>query len=215
MERELLVKGAGEVRVMPDRATVRVTVDGEGSSRDEAYGAAAASASAVDRVLEAEANAFERVMTAALVVQPRMRWHNGEAVRTGWTAYRTSVVEVRALDRLGDLLAQLAASGGAISGLSWDLDPANAAHDQARSRAGADARRRAEQYAGALGVKLGSIAWMAEPGLRSPGNSHAQPVTFAAAARAAGPPAEQLIDVAPGELTVTASIEVGFTIIDG
>jgi uncharacterized protein YggE len=215
MEHELLIRGAGEARVMPDRATVRVTVDGEGSSRDEAYGAAARSASAVDRVLQSEAEAFERVVTAALVVQPRTRWQNGEAVRTGWTAYRTSVVEVRALDRLGDLLAQLAASGGSISGLSWDLDPANEAHDQARRRAGADARRRAEQYAGALGVKLGSIAWVAEPGLRSPGNSYSPPVTLAATARSAGPPAEQPIDVAPGELTVTASIEVGFTIIDG
>jgi uncharacterized protein YggE len=197
---------------MPDKATVRVMVDGEGSSRQEAYNAAATAASAVDRVLAAEANALERVTTAALVVQPRTRWQKGEAVRTGWTAYRASVLEVRALERLGDLLAELAASGGALSGLTWDLDSSNVAYDHARNRAGQDARRRAEQYASALGVKLGTVAWIAEPGLRGAGNDHPRPVMMAAAARAAGPMAEDTIDVAPEELTVTASIEVAFTI---
>jgi uncharacterized protein YggE len=215
VEHELVVKGSGEVRVMPDRASVRIMVDGEGRSRDDAYTAAARAASAVDGVLHTEAGALERVTTAALVVQPRTRWQDGEAVRTGWTAYRGSVLEVRALERLGDLLAQLAASGAAISGVTWELDSANAAHDQARTEAGRDARRRAERYAQALGVRLGAVAWIAEPGLRLPGTQPA-PAAFAATARAAAPAAPggaDTIAVAPEQLTVTASIEVGFTIV--
>ncbi len=95
MEHELVVRGEGEVRVMPDRASIRVLVDGEGASRDEAYESAARLARAVDAVLAAEAGSIERVTTAALVVQPRTRWRKGETVRTGWRAYRASVVEIR------------------------------------------------------------------------------------------------------------------------
>jgi uncharacterized protein YggE len=215
MEHEVVVRGEGEVRVMPDRATVRVTVDGDGSSRDEAYAEAARAAAAVDEVLHAEAAAVARVTTAALVVQPRTRWQDGEAVRTGWRASRASVVEVRALERLGDLLGQLTGSGAAISGLSWDLDGDNVAHDEARSRAGEDARRRAERYATALGIKLGGIAWIAEPGLRSEGNHLAPGVALAATPRAMASAPDQSIDVAPEEIAVTARVEVGFAIASG
>jgi uncharacterized protein YggE len=214
MEHEILVEGTGEVRVMPDRATVHVVVDGEGSSREEAYAAAARSAAAVDAVLKAEADAFERVATAALIVQPRTRWQDGQSVRTGWIAARTSVLEIRALDRLGDLLAQVASSGGNISGLTWGLDPANAAPGEARSRAGADARLRAEQYAAALGVNVGAVAWVAEPGLRAVDHLPSPPARFASARMEAAMPPDS-IDVSPEELTITASVEVGFTLVGG
>jgi uncharacterized protein YggE len=214
MEHEIVVEGTGEVRVMPDRATVYVAVDGEGSSREEAYAAAARSAAAVDAVFKAEADAFERVATAALIVQPRTRWQDGQSVRTGWTAARASVLEIRALDRIGDLLAQLASSGGNISGLTWGLDPANSAPREARSRAGQDARMRAEQYAAALGVKVGTVAWVAEPGLRVADQPSPPPPRFAMA-RVGAPTSPDSIDVSPEELTITAAVEVGFTIVDG
>jgi uncharacterized protein YggE len=213
MERQVIVRGEAEVRVMPDRATMRVLVEGDGSTRQEAYSAAARPAAAVDHVLETESDSLDRVTTAALVVQPKTRWEKGQAVRAGWTAYRASVLEVRALDRLGDLVAQLTSAGAEVSGLTWELDAANAAHDHARARAGEDSRRRAEQYAAALGVKLGVVAWIAEPGLRQAGNDHPQPIAFAATARSAAP-AEGTIDVAPAEVTVAAQVEVGFAILD-
>jgi uncharacterized protein YggE len=214
MEHEIVVEGTGEVRVMPDRATVHVVVDGEGSSRQEAYDAAARSAAAVDAVLKAEADAFERIATAALIVQPRTRWQDGQSVRTGWTAARTSVLEIGALDRLGDLLAQLANSGGNISGLTWGLDPANVAPGEARSRAAQDARQRAEQYAATLGVKVGVVAWVAEPGLRAVDHPPSPPARLAAA-RMEAPMAPETIDVSPEELTITAAVEVGFTLVEG
>jgi uncharacterized protein len=212
MEHEVVVRGQGEVRAMPDRATVRVLVDGNGSSRDEAYAEAARVATAVDEVLRVQGDALARVMTAALIVQPRTKWQDGEAVRTGWTASRTSVLEVRALERLSDLLGQLATSGAAISDLAWELDAANEAHDQARSRAGEDARRRAERYATSLGIKLGGVVWVAEPGLRTGGDNFPHGAALAAAPRAMPAAPGPSIDVTPEEITLTASVEVGFAI---
>ena len=200
---------------MPDRVSLQLAVDGNGPSREEAYAAAARLTAAVDAVLAAEKDAFDRVTSAALIVQPSTRWKKGETIRTGWRASRSSIVEIRSLERAGELLAQLTAAGGAVSGLSWELDPGHPALDEARRRAGEDARRRAEQYATALGVGLGAVAWIAEPGLRGPGHVGGGGVMRAAASKAAPAGGEEAIDVAPEELSVTAAVEVGFEIAAG
>ena len=77
-------------------------------------------------------------------------------------------------------------------------------------------RRRAVDYAGALGLSAGDVAWVAEPGLRlsTPGGSAA---TYAVA-RAAGPSAVaagEPIDINPEQITVRAVVEVAFTIASG
>jgi len=166
MSTEIVVQGVAEVRVMPDHASVRVDVDGEGSSQEAAYEAARALADAVDAVLQARATALGRVVTAALVVQPKSRWRKGESVRTGWRASRTTMVEITALEEVGARLAALAQAGAALSGPWWQLAPANDAHDAVRTAAAQDAHRRAAAYADALGLDLGEVAWVAEPGLR-------------------------------------------------
>jgi uncharacterized protein len=194
---------------MPDLATVRVGVDGEGQSRDDAYQAASATAAAVDGVLSDYAAAIDRVTTAALSVQPKTRWRKGETQRTGWQALRLSVVEIADTARVGELLSALAAAGANISGLSWTVAPANESYALARQQAGADARARAEQYAGALGIGLGPVAWAAEPGLRSTGHADWTSAAPRARALSAGA-AEEPINVAPEEITIQAVLEVAY-----
>ncbi|HEX8803162.1 MAG TPA: SIMPL domain-containing protein, partial [Acidimicrobiales bacterium] len=144
MDPEILVRGTGQARVLPDRALVRVTVDGEGGSREEAYRQAEGLAAQVDRVVAAHAGAVDRTVTTALSVQPKTRWRRGESVRTGWRASRTTSLDVTDFARLGDLFADLVGAGGAVAGPYWQVDPDNAVYDEARRRAGADARRRAD-----------------------------------------------------------------------
>src|SRR5207302_7185832 len=110
---------------MPDRAVLHVTVEGEGAARDEAYETAARSAKAVDDVIDRLGDAVERVTHTALVVHPKTRWRKGETVRTGWRASRSTSLEVVDLARLGDLIAEVAMSGGEISGPNWQIDTDN------------------------------------------------------------------------------------------
>jgi uncharacterized protein YggE len=212
VDREIVVRGEGEARALPDRAVLRATVDGEGSTQTEAYEAAARWAAAVDEVVAAAGDVVARATTSALVVQPRAKWHKGEAVRTGWQAARTTVVEVAALTEVGALVGRLVTAGAAVSGPDWELAPDHAAHDEARRRAATDARRRAEAYAGALGLALGPVAWVAEPGLRSGtgGPGFAPMAAFRMAKGDAGGDVE--IAVHPEEITITAAVEVAFTI---
>ncbi len=214
MSREIVVQGEAEATAAPNLAELRVAVDGQGDTRESAYTEAARAAAAVDEVIRAEEASIRKAVTAALVVQPRTRFRKGENVRTGWQAQRLSVLEVRALDRLGELVSLLVGAGANISGPRWGLDPTNEVHDRARREAAADARRRAAEYATALGLELGPVAWIAEPGLRAGGGAPHRVGWSAAAnfARASAAETDEPVEIAPGEITVTAAVEVGFEI---
>ena len=96
-----------------------------------------------------------------------------------------------------------------------ELAPEHAAHDEARRAAAADARRRAESYAAALGLAVGPVAWIAEPGLRlggGDGGGMFRPAAALRVGKAGGVADETEIDVHPEEITVMASVEVAFTI---
>lgn len=199
---------------MPDLASVRVGVDGQAQSREEAYQIAAATAGTVDGVLRDFETAIDRVTTAALAVQPKTRWRKGETQRTGWQALRLSVVEIKDTSRVGELLNALAGAGASINGLSWMVAPANESFALARHRAGEDARARAEQYARALGIQLGPVAWASEPGLRS--SSHTDWMSAAAPGGALGAgAAEEAINVTPEEVTIDAVLEVAYSLPPG
>ena len=209
----IVVRGTGQAAAQPDRAVVRVEVDGEGGSRDDAYRETAKGASAVDAVTATYAEAIARNQTAALVVHPKTRWRRGESVRTGWRGSRTTLLEVTDFARLGELFGELAAAGGAVAGPYWHLDIDNPVHAEARRLAAEDARRRADTYAGALGLRITGIAWIAEPGLRE-----TTPPGFLPAARAmtlAAEAHEDVIDVTPEEMTVDAAVDVGFAFAPG
>ncbi len=55
-----------------------------------------------------------------------------------------------------------------IDGPTWRVARDNTAHGEARRRAAEDARSRAEEYAAALGGRVGAIASIAEPGSGPP-----------------------------------------------
>jgi len=208
----IVVRGGGQGRVMPDRAIIRATVEAEGGGRDDAYREAARLAGQVDAAVANRQAAIDRTITTSLVVHPRTRWKKGESVRTGWRASRTSVHEVIDFAVLGDLLAELAAAGGAVDGPTWLLDPTNPVHGQVRGLAAADARLRAEAYAAALGLRVTGVAWVAEPGLRQTSDTGGfMPMAAGMAMTRGASPEQDVIDVTPDEITVTAEVDAGFT----
>jgi uncharacterized protein len=210
--REVLVLGQGEATTMPDYAAVSVTVEADGAAQQDAYQRAAEIAAAADAVLAAHAAAISRTLTTSLVVSPRSRWKKGESVRAGWRATRTTALEVTGYEELGGLLAGLVDAGAAVAGVSWQLSPVNPAHDQARREAAGQARAKAETYAAALGLNLGPVAWVAEPGLRL--RSGGPVVAGGFALRSAGAAlADEPIDISPGEITIQTSVEVSFELL--
>lgn len=215
MDREIVVRGTGEARALPDLASLRVEVTADRKTQDEAYEARGEVAAKVDHVFSQHANAIARTTVASLWVQPRTRWHRGEDIRTGWRASRTTFVDVVVLDSLGVIMSEVVGAGASVTGPNWSMASTNIAYDLARRAAAEDARHRAIAYSETLGLTLGDVAWVAEPGMRT-GGSHdvAHPVLLRAQAAGDAPRDPELVeDLTPSEMTVEVSVEVGFAII--
>ncbi len=116
MVREIVVRGTGEVRALPDQASLRVEVTADHKTQQDAHDARTKLAAGVDEVLSQHADVIARTTIASLLVQPRTRWHRGEDIRTGWRPSRTSFVDVVVLDARGEIMSGLVDAGAAVQG---------------------------------------------------------------------------------------------------
>ena len=96
----------------------------------------------------------ENVQTGSISLSPKYSW-DGEAQTqrfAGYIAGNLVTVKLANLDRIGSVLDTVIAAGATnISGLSWTVDDADAAREQARLAALETGRARAMTYAAATG----------------------------------------------------------------
>jgi uncharacterized protein YggE len=212
-KQQIVVRGEAERQAPADIAALTVVVQVDDTEQAPAFEQASRLAGAVDAVLDAHADALGTRQASVVVVQPTVRWVDGEEQRTGWRASRSTSLDVHALDALSPLLAALVAAGATVHGPAWRLRPDHPLLAEVRAAAAQDARARAATYAEALGVRLGRLEWVAEPGLRGDGGSG---VLFAAPAsakrRSLSAEADSGMEVGAAELLVEAAVEAGFGI---
>ena len=112
-------------------------------------------------------------------------------------------VTVRQIERVGDVLDRaIGAGANDVGGVQFDHADLSKTLDAARTAALADAHRKAEIYARAAGLTLGSVSWVIEEQANAP-----QPrVLGARMAASAGVP------IAAGEDTLEVRVTVGFDV---
>jgi uncharacterized protein YggE len=121
-----------------------------------------------------------------------------------YRAQNTVAVKIRNLDKVGAVLgAAMGAGANAMFGLAFQIEEPRQLEEQAREKAMADARARAEGLARLAGVRLGPIVSIQESngGVPTPG-----PVMMYKAAQAADVPIER------GELLVTTTVNTVYSI---
>jgi hypothetical protein len=121
-----------------------------------------------------------------------------------YRAQNTVVVKIRNLDKVGAVLgAAMGAGANAMFGLAFQIEEPRQLEEQAREKAMADARARAEGLARLAGVRLGPIVSIQESngGVPTPG-----PVMMYRAQVAADIPVEH------GELQVTTMVNAVYSI---
>ncbi len=170
--RRLVVTGEARVEAAPDLATFTAGVQSEALQAAEALAATGAAMQAVFAALEAAGVAAEDMQTSQLGVDPM--WEDagdGRQPRVrGYSASNLVTVRVRDVGRLGGLIDAVGAAGAnRVYGIAFELSEPKAALDDARRRAVADARARAELLADAAGVTLGPVLSIREGGDAGPG----------------------------------------------
>lgn len=170
--RTLTMTGMGEVRGAPGRATISTGVVSEARTAAKALAANTRAMSAAIARLKALGIAARDLQTSNFSVFPRY-YSEPKSQRpariVGYTVSNQLTVVIRDLGELGRVLDEVVAQGAnQISGPTFGFNDPEKLRDIARTRAAADASRKAKLYAGALGVTLGPILSVSESGNFSP-----------------------------------------------
>jgi uncharacterized protein YggE len=164
-ERTVSVSASGSVAAEPDIAHISAGVITEGDSAKDAIARNNTAMAKVLEGLKGAGIAARDIQTTTLHVEPRYSQPKDGRPGTisGYRVVNQVRLTVREVKRLGDMLDQAIALGAnQINSINFDIANAETLKDEARKQAMANARRRAELYAAAAGVQLGSVLRIAE-----------------------------------------------------
>ncbi len=166
----ITVSGEGEVGIAPDLAILRGGVTTTGKSAREASEANAKAMTAVLAATKAGGIADQDVQTSRLSLQPVRDQNRNELRIAGFQAMNQVTIRIRDVAKIADVIDRLVSAGANdIYGITFVVSSPSKALDAAREAAIADARRKAETYARAAGVKLGAPVTITEEGSAAPG----------------------------------------------
>jgi len=203
------VSGEATISVPPDLAQIDA---GVASDARTAKDAAEANNAAMGKVLAALKGAGideKDYQTSRLSLQPQYAPNRaGPQAVTGYRASNRVTIKVHDLTKVAGVIDTLVAAGANdIGNVGFMVAQPSKLLDEAREKAVADARRKAEIYAKAAGVTLGAPLDITEGGTPAP--------MFRAKMVAAAPMAIAGTPVAQGEETLSISVSVTWAIKQG
>lgn len=200
----LSVSARGEATRVPDVASLSAGVVTQAADANAALRANAEEMRRVMAALDGAGIAERDIRTTGLNVSPQYRRGDGESPAiSGYQASNTVSFKVRDVARLGEVMDALVAGGAnQVYGPNFEIDQPDEVYDEARRAALAQARARADMYAGELGLRVLRIVSVSEGG----GFMPPQPMM----AMRASMDMAQSSPVSPGESTLTANLDVVF-----
>ncbi len=209
LPRVISVSGTGEVNTRPDMARVSTGVVTEAATAKEALAKNNTAMAAVIAALKDAGVAEDDIQTSNFSVSPKYPPYqpNQTTARriVGYTVSNQVTAAVKNLKKLGAILDTLVQAGSnQIHGVSFDVDEPKPLLDEARKKAVADARAKAELYAAAAGVSLGRVVQISESSSVMP----PQPMYRMAAA----PAAAESVPIAAGQQTLTSNVSITYEI---
>jgi hypothetical protein len=196
------VTGTGEVFAEPDTLAADFAVETAAATVDDALNRANAAATRMRNALVRAGVVGADLQTSNLGINSR-RNDNGEIV--GYTVTQGLTATIRDLPRAGVLISAAIAAGGdaaRLNGVSFAIEDDAALLSEARRKAFADARGKAELYAREAGRPLGRVVRVSEATF-----GYAGPVDRNTMAAADSP-----VPIEPGRqrLAVTITVEWAF-----
>jgi uncharacterized protein YggE len=199
------VVAQGEVNRVPDIVRVSAGVTTLAATATEALAQNATRMASVRAALRRAGVADRDIQTNSLNLQPEYRHQENRTPElVGYRTHNEVMVRFRDIANTGKILDALVAQGAnQINGPMLGLDRPEEAMDEARTRALAVARARAELYAKAMGKRVGRILSVSESG------GHYAPMMRQMSAAVSAVREDSTV-ISPGEQTVAVSLAVSF-----
>lgn len=209
------VEGSAARDVEPDRVRVTLGLESVHAEVRPAVDDLAHRSAVLDAVLDDLGDDVLARRPSSLRVAPRHRYGPDGPRLIGQAAQRTVVVELSSSGSIGSVLARVATELGArVLGTDWLVDPANPAHAELRAEAVADARGRAEAYAGSAGLRLGALETLAEPGLLDIPRPTARGMVAMAAPESAGDDQPLVLELRPDPVHLVAAVHATYGLLE-
>jgi uncharacterized protein YggE len=207
--------GSARVAARPDRAVLRLELVALKPTPAEAIADVAGRGDVLSRTLADDGVGEADRTTGGVTLRELREWDRRREQETfrGHQATTVTVVQVRDITTLGRILRDVVDRAGArVEGPAWVVDADNPARIEAYRLAALDARRRAEAYAGALGMTLGAVVELTD----APPQAVPVPTPRMLAVRAeVGADAGAPVPVEGGDVEVSATVQVAFALLPG
>jgi uncharacterized protein YggE len=212
------VSGHGEALAVPDIATFSFSVVSDKSTVAAAQADATAKANATTKYLTDAGVDKKDIQTSDYSVQPQYDYAQGTCspgiycpgnqVLKGYEVRQSTTVKVRDTAKAGELLAGVGNTGATeVSGLNFTFDNPDAVQTDARSKAIANARSKADALAKQLGVSIVRVTAFSE----SSGGDYPRP--YALDAQGAGGATKAVApEISVGQNKVTDDVTVTYEI---
>jgi uncharacterized protein len=210
----IVVNGEGKVTAVPDIATISIGVESQAATVSLAQSKASTAMTAVMDVLKKNGVAEKDIKTQYFNIQQQTRWDQNkqEPVVIGYQVINTVTAKIRELDKAGTIIDAAAAAGGdltRVNSISFSIDDPTNFQNEARDKAIAAAKAKAEQMAKAAGVNLGKPTYISESSY-IPGPIYRDTLKAEAAIEA---PAAAPTPISPGEMEITVNVQVTYAIL--
>ncbi len=200
--RVISVSGYGAINAVPDTAIIRLGVETEADTAQEALDDNSVQMSQLISATVAAGVAETDIQTHGLQLQPVYSSSTTDPQLTGYRASNIVAITARDLDGLGELLdAAIEAGGNRIDSIRFEVSDREALFAAAREAAMNDAIERAEQLTALAGAELGEVFTISEVGGTPPAPIPVE--TVADVSR---------VPVSPGMQTIEVYVQVSWFI---
>jgi len=160
------VNATGEVTRVPDLAIITAGVVTRSATAGGAIQQAATRMARVREALRQAGIADRDIQTSNISLEPQYTYANNQPPKlNGYAATNQLSIRFRDIENTGKILDALVAQGAnQINGPNLTIDKPEAALDEARAKAVAAARARADLYARSLGMRVVRVVSVSESG---------------------------------------------------
>jgi uncharacterized protein YggE len=164
------INASGEVTRVPDLAVITAGVVTRSTTASGALQQAATRMARVREALKQAGIADRDIQTSNISLNPEYTYENNQPPKlNGYSASNQLTVRFRDIANTGKILDALVSQGAnQISGPNLTVDKPEAALDEARAKAVAAGRARAELYARSLGMRIARVVVVSESGSSYP-----------------------------------------------
>ena len=161
------VSGTGKVTVTPDITNLMLGIEAQEATVAEAQSEATGAMNQVMNALKDNGVADKDIQTQYFSIQKVTRWDDEkqQEVVIGYRVTNMVAAKIRDMAKVGTIIDAVALAGGdltRIDSISFSVDDPSVYYEEARGKAMADARAKAEQLAELGGITLGKPTYISE-----------------------------------------------------